>query len=138
QPDALNASVANAFQMEIRSHPDISTNSWGGHADCTANANNPVQKAEEDAFDDGVFVVQAAGNYGPNGSNSTVFPVCAVGNPANTPKVFAANGMPVQNCDYATNCVPTVSHATKGGGTTRTPDLVDHVGAFSMIGLTVP
>jgi hypothetical protein len=132
-------SLANAFTSAIEHHVDILNNSWIWNDDptrCNPVAIAAFEREAENAYDDGIFVVAAAGNN-PDG----VSRACDVGSPADIPKVFAVNGMPssVPGCggNYKF-CLVAPSSAATGGAAATTPDGVVHPGALSVIAIDAP
>jgi hypothetical protein len=132
-------SLAAAFTSAIEHHVDILNNSWtwrGGGTDCNPLAIRAFEKEAENAYDDGIFVVAAAGNH-PDG----VLGSCDVGSPADIPKVFAVNGLRTSALGCGSNykaCVVTPDSAATGGATLTTPDGVAHLGALSVIAMDAP
>lgn len=143
---AEDDALAKSFDGAADEGADIMNNSWVWRdpddandpndvfTDCNPIAILALEKAAEDAFDDGVFVVGAAGNT-PETTG------CDISAPAVLPKVFAVNGLRTGpaacNASYA-SCTVSGDPFSSGGAPLTTPDDVTHAGAQSAIALAVP
>ena len=123
-----NDCSASAFETVTAAHADVANNSWGSTSDACNEASSLMYEDElENAYDDGVFMVVAAGNNNGPSSGS-----CNVNQPADTPKAFAVNGLgtDISACesDYE-SCDIDTSSSSRGGGTI-TVDGSDRTAAF--------
>ncbi|MDI1444555.1 S8 family serine peptidase [Polyangium sp. 6x1] len=84
---AKESSFTDMFDDAIDLNLDITSNSWGwGDTDCDLATSDPTEDEVENAYDDGILVVFAAGNE--NGDDATS---CQIRDPADTPKAFTVN-----------------------------------------------
>ncbi len=134
---------AGQFRSAVGRHVDILNNSWvwaEAVADCNPVAVKAFEKEAENAFDDGILVVAAAGNNSANAG-------CTILSPADLPKVLGVNGLNTfvrdpagvdGPCDYKSNCLVASTTGARGGAPATTPDLQRHDGALSGIGFAAP
>ncbi len=96
---------------------------------CDVTSSSLVEDEMENAFDDGLMVINGAGNEG-------ALPGCLVVEPADTPKVFSVNGIDLTDDPYATAPIHSESSALGGG------DVVvngkTYVGALTLNDLAAP
>src|SRR5262249_24980440 len=138
QDDAL----AESFIGAAARHVDIVSDSWVWRdpiPDCNPIPMLALEEEAENAFDDGIFVVNAAGNTSDPSA-------CHVSSPADLPKVFAVNGLPTgqsPGCETDYNkcmIVPVTNNpaSSRGGATATTPDRGAHPAALRPIALAAP
>lgn len=155
---AASASYTDMFDDSIDLDLDISSNSWGwGDTDCDIESTSALEDEIEDAYDDGILVVFAAGNE--NGDDATT---CQIRDPADTPKVLTVNAYdagepdcvnnPSTRCLLDKDSCPVSTGGTKGcsarGGAdvevagrglrTNAVSIVDLVAPNSIGGVTYP
>jgi subtilase family protein len=159
-----DATIAESLMGAAERHVDVLSNSWtwtSPETTCNPNAILALEKEAEDLYDDGVFVVFAAGNTtdvshqckwnndlctanaqccsGTCVAGHCSAAACNVGSPADLPKVFAVNGLPAGGgCNYRTGCVPQSQASSIGGGTVNVANLGEQPGALSMISAAAP
>lgn len=124
---STGAGQADSFNRAMLQNADIYNGSWGffgAGVSCNAPATQSMEQALEDAFDDGTFVVMAAGNNrdAMNNCNPTDWASCVVASPADTPKAFAVNSYdaatPACNSSY-NSCLWDHCDYAKGGVSTK-------------------
>src|SRR5262249_21086859 len=135
-------SLATAYEAAVVRLFGVTSVSWIWRdplTDCNPDPILALEEEAENAFDDGVLVVQAAGNISDTGA-------CQVSSPSDLPKVFTVNGLPTgqsPGCETDYNkckIVPVTNNAaaSPGGATATTPDGVEHPGALSLIAVAAP
>ena len=133
---------ADSFDDAVDRALDITNSSWswdstGGAVRCNMRALGPHEIELENAFDDGILNVVAAGNFN---EDTDVSATCNMGSPADVPKALAVNAVDgtqaACQADY-NDCVLDTDYSSTGGmsgevnGTTYT-------GIISGIGLVAP
>ncbi len=91
---ATNAALAESFDKAADYNVDIYNGSWSnGGANCNPYSSGAVEQALDLAFEDGVFVVMAAGNntMPGGGCGAPDWTQCSIANPADTFRAFAVN-----------------------------------------------
>lgn len=140
---ASNAALAETFAEAADRNVDIYSASWsnGGTA-CAPTSTGVVEQELENAFDDGVFVVVAAGNNtDANGNCSpTDYSSCSIGNPADTLKAFAVNGFnsAASACEADYNSCFWHHCFYRLGGIPGKVNGISHASIISGIGIVAP
>ena len=108
------AQVADAIDDSIDRHLDIINISLDLGAGCNANPVLALEEEAENAYDDGILVVAAAGN-----NSATAFTTCNMVSPADLIKTIAVNGFNASTAacesDYHTDCTLVSSGSSRGG-----------------------
>jgi hypothetical protein len=135
------ASYADSFDDAVDRALDITNSSWvfngNGSSNCNMHAIGPHEMELEDAFDDGILNVVAAGN---SNEDDDAVAVCNIGSPADIPKALAVNavdGRPAAcQADYNDCVLDTDSSST--GGMDAEIDGTIYPGVISGVDLVAP
>ncbi len=133
---AIDAQVGDAILDAIVTHVDILSMSLGFGLSCSAKADHTFEEEAENAYDDGILVVAAAGNN--NGPTSAV---CNVATPAALIKTIAVNGFAANDAecqaDYHHACV-LVGNGSNRGGMDMVVNGINRAAALSTIDIAAP
>ncbi|MEM9555838.1 MAG: S8 family serine peptidase [Acidobacteriota bacterium] len=129
-------SFEDAFDDSIDRSVDIISNSWAwnpGGTKCNEQTVQIFEEELENAFDDGILVVTAAGNdSGPSAAS------CDVNSPGDIIKTLAINAYDVRTAacenDYHSDCLVDQTMSARGGGNAIVNG-VTRSGALSMVDL---
>jgi len=132
---------ADSFDDAIDRSLDITNSSWGwngsGAVACNMRALGPHEMELENAFDDGILNVVAAGN---SNSDADAAATCNIGSPADVPKALAINAVdgnePACKASY-NDCVLDTDYSSTGGMSGEVNGTV-YSGIISGIGLVAP
>lgn len=136
-----SASYADAFDDAIDRSLDITNNSWSlskdGAVNCNPRALGPHEQELENAYDDGVLNVVAAGN--PN-DPADASATCNLGSPGDIPKALTVNSVEGRIAACAANyndCLLDTNYSATGGMDAKIDGVV-YAGVMSGVDLVAP
>lgn len=140
---AAHAGFADTFDDAADRQVDIYNGSWEDEdvsPRCNLKNLSVMEQELENAFDEGVFVVMAAGNNDDNLPSCPDWTTCSLATPADTPKAFAVNAYDASDVDCNADINECLwDHCYYGlGGMTTTVNGVVRTGAVSGVGLMAP
>lgn len=135
------AAFADSFDDAIDRSLDITNSSWtwtsGGAAGCNPRAIGPHEQELENAYDDGVLNVVAAGNFN---DPADVAATCNLGSPGDIPKALTINSVdgsaPACIANY-NDCLLDTNYSATGGMNAKIDGVV-YSGVMSGVDLVAP